>query len=143
MNNYEYYKEEIKEQANIDINSVCYFINRLKDGNFECENNCGFCFDAIVKWLNQEHKEPIKLTQTEYHILKGLEKEWKYIARNKDGVIVIHTTEAYKVNDSGLWDSYDRMWDIPYYHIFQFIKWEDEEPYSIEELLKCEVVGDE
>mgnify|MGYP003307473122 CR=1 FL=1 len=50
---------------------------------FECENNCGFCFDAIVKWFNQEHKEPIKLTQTEYHILKGLDNMWEYIKDNK------------------------------------------------------------
>lgn len=138
MNNYEYYKEEIKK--NMQCASVCNIYSVTLGKN--CDGDCKNCFDKLFNWLNSEYNEHIKLSKTEYHILKGLDENWKYIARNRKNGIKIHTTEPYKEDYLGSWSSYDRI-DLPYEQLFKFIKWEDEEPYSIEELLKCEVVEDE
>ena len=91
--------------------------------------------------------EEIKLTQTEYTILREVDASWyyQYITRNKDGGLEIFEDEPHR--HSVFWStSYNR--DMRYQafdcfnHLFSFIKWEDE-PYGITDLLECEVVTDE
>lgn len=140
--NYDHYKDEIKEQTRYDMNSMCYFINRLKDENFECDYDCGKCFCETIEWLNQEYKAPIKVTQTEYHILKGLDDKWKYIARDENGDLFLYKNCPTRGIDVWGYDDYYHRF-YAFNALFTFIKWEDEEPYSIEELLKCEVINDD
>lgn len=142
MTNYEHFKEKIIYYAK--NNGFTCDIHSMRYGEYTecCSDDCEECARRMLDWLFEEYKAPIKLSKTEYHILKGLEDKWKYIARNKKNGIKIHTTEPYKEDYIGSWSSYDRM-DLPYEQLFKFIKWEDEEPYSIEELLKCEVVENE
>jgi hypothetical protein len=94
------------------------------------------------KWLEQEYKEPIKLTRNEKAILESLDDKWKWIARDEqDNGLVVFPTKPKKEE---AWWSGQGCWDLMLFnHLFQFIEWSDEKPYSIEELLKCEVVDDE
>lgn len=90
--------------------------------------------EHIKKWLFKEWKP--HLTKDEKSILRNLPKKYKYITRDSYGRIWIHENRPCK---------YPLVWDTVgndgyileiYNHLFQFIKWEDEEPYNIEELLK-------
>lgn len=46
----------------------CYWLEVIKKGNCH-EMSCKECGMDFVHWLNEEYKEPIKLTQFEYDII--------------------------------------------------------------------------
>lgn len=91
--------------------------------------------DYTCKELLWERKEKPKLTEDEKVILRSLPKEHKWIARDENGRLYIYASKPLK--GITMWAS-DGLPMIPFNHLFQFIQWEDEEPYSIEELLEGE-----
>ena len=91
--------------------------------------------DYTFKELLWERKETPQLTENEKAILRNVPKKYKYIARDKSGLIFLFSKKPSKCDYS--WIGYNDI-AFPFSHLFQFIKWEDEEPYSIEELLKGE-----
>lgn len=90
--------------------------------------------DYTLKELLWKRKEPIKLTDDEITILRNIDEEFKYIARDSNGLLYIYKNKPDK--------TYDLCWGngrgtcFCFNHLFQFIKWEDEEPYLIEDLLE-------
>ena len=90
--------------------------------------------DYTCKELLWERKDP-KITEDEKVILRNLPKEYKWIARDENGLIFLYAKKPSKCEYS--WGGCKYML-LPLEHLFQFIQWEDEEPYSIEELLKGE-----
>ena len=88
--------------------------------------------DYTCKELLWERKDP-KITEDEKAILKVLLKEkYKWIARDKNGCLYVYASKPEKVIT--IWEG-SGLPMMPFNHLFQFIKWEDDEPYSIEELL--------
>lgn len=120
-------------------------------------NNCQFgfkknnyiegysCSAAKIKWLLSEYREPVKLTRFEQDILKYiLEKtQYRFIVREKSDNIYIYKRKPKK--GIGAWDSSTGMLNLNIFiNLFPFIKWEDEEPTSIKDVLNnCEVVEGE
>ena len=103
--------------------------------------NCCNIFDAMkvykdytCKELLWERKEE-KLTEDEKVILRNVPKNYKWIARDSSGMVYIFIEKPEK--RQAIWYGFGQPM-IPFYHLFQFIQWEDEELYSIEELLKGE-----
>ena len=88
--------------------------------------------DYTLKELLWERKEKPKLTEDEKTILRNVPKHYKWIARDKNGLICMYIKKPSKCEYS--WGACKYML-LPFDHLFNFIKWEDEEPYSIEELL--------
>ena len=91
--------------------------------------------DYTCKELLWERKEKPQLTEDEKVILKNVPYDYKWIARDIDGCLYVYESKPKK--GIIMWES-DGLPMIPFDHLFQFIKWEDEEPYSIEELLEGE-----
>lgn len=78
----------------------------------------------------------IKLTEDEKVILKNINKNYKWIARDVDGRLFIYIDKPIKGDTYwGYTYIYASPLDV-YSHLFTCIKWEDEEPYLIEDLLK-------
>lgn len=98
------------------------------------------CRDCQKEWLKAEHKEKITLSEAERIILENIDKEYKWIARDESGDLILHSEEPHKEYMCNTWINDEAEDDIlsPFNHLFQFIKWEDEEPYNIAELLKGE-----
>ena len=100
-------------------------------------SNCGLLDimkvykDYTCKELIWERKEEPKLTEDEKAILRNVPQYYKWIARDGNGVVCLYPDKPHK--SKTIWDSYGAL--FPFHHLFQFIKWEDEEPYSIKELL--------
>ena len=91
--------------------------------------------DYTCKELLWERKEKPKLTEDEKAILRNVPKHYEWIARDIDGRLYIYASKPKK--GLTIWlDTGLPM--ITFDHIFEFIKWEDEEPYLIEDLLKGE-----
>ena len=156
MTNFEYYKDEI---ATIINNGDTPMLYNGKIGSCnECDCSLGGkcdlydepdCSAAFLKWLYAEHMEKPKLTKKERQFCELVETGW--IARNKNGDLYFyepHTDKPYKLDraDSTIWRHYAMMYflsdaESDLFHIpFAFIKWEDEEPWRIEDLLKLEEV---
>ena len=129
------------ESILIDLTGKYHFNFDIYDKDLT--NTCGFeKFDIIkvykdytCKKLLWERKETPKLTEDEKVILRNLPKEYKWIARDKNNCIFIYINRPVK---SDFWLNACDSTRLAFPHLFQFIKWEDEEPYSIEDLLKGE-----
>lgn len=114
---------------------VGYFIcKEIK--SLDCKG--GFCVNCKSAWLKSEHKEKITLSEAERAILKNMKGE-EWITREKCGrLCVYHLEKPYKDNECEYWKG-QACAEIGFFdHLFQFIKWEDSEPYNIAELLKGE-----
>lgn len=104
------------------------------------------CSDKIKKWCESEYIEKPTLTKNEKSYLDILLDNFKYIARDEDGILAAFTTCPVKDSDS--WHNYKNkgVYCIVTTKIFKnvtfdFIKWEDKEPWCIEDLKKLEVKG--
>lgn len=99
----------------------------------DCDNN------AIERWAESEYVETITLKEKMF--LDLLSPDCKYIARNQDESLYVYKNEPIRckiywtVNN---FCSYYISRDM-YGNMFDFIKWEDEKPWSIEDLKKLEV----
>lgn len=106
----------------------------------ECLYNCGKCFLERMRWIVSEYKEPIKLTKLEYSILTYILKntECRYITRNKSRSLCVHSYKPVKDTKYGHWTAVcDKVKSCEVFNnLFPFIKWEDTEPTSIQEVLK-------
>ena len=111
-----------------------------KDKEKTCDN-FSYCDDCVANWLKLEHKEKITLSEAERIILENIDKEYKWIARDKNNYLFVFENKPTKDKDKSSWQSngLDLYEDIfVFNHLFQFITWNDEQPYNIEELLKNE-----
>ena len=144
MTNLEYLVSKNK----LDFYDLCFLAhlskyNRNCSGKSctECEfkrefnGNIQYCLEVLLA----EHKETVKITKNEKAILESIDKEYKWIARDSDGNLGVYTDKPSK-NFYG-WGNHDyyKYFEL-FNHLFQFIKFEDKEPYNIQELLaNCEV----
>ena len=116
-----------------------------------CEN-CKFgkkeeCKTAIEEWLEEEYVEPTVISKRDRAFLNYLRENKKYIARDKNNDLFIYETKPRKaekcwgMTDSLVCESYlylNRHFDVG----FPMVKWEDEEPWKIDDLKKLEVCED-
>lgn len=152
MLNAEKWKKEI-----LDITEGGYYFAVSKDrqniarscDGLKCENcifdeeddrDCG-CNFSRMKWMLSEYKEPVKLTRTEYSLLRHVYKlNYKYIARDKNGDISVYLDEPDKDLLTEIWHGKEYEFTL-FNGLFKFVKWEDKEPTSIQEVLvSCEVI---
>lgn len=104
--------------------------------------DCSDCLKLSLMDLLEEYKEPIKLTKFEYEYLKVAKKdEYNFITRDDDGRLFLHVNKPWK--DKLAWE-YGGKNIFVFTELFKFVKWADEEPYSIDEILaNCEVIEDD
>lgn len=122
-----------KYHFNFDI----YDKDLINTGGFENYDIIKVYKDYTCKELLWERKENPKLTEDEKVILRNLPKKYKWITRDEDRTLSFHSVNPHK--EVYFWSSLkaNNVSDL-FPNLFKFIKWEDEEPYSIEELLKGE-----
>lgn len=133
----------IKQKDVETIARVCSIARTIKTKDEDCceKSDCFVCDlwknkDEILKILLSEHKEKPKLTDDEKAILKSLPKNWKYMLRNYNNKLFL-TESKPKRKDVCYWDYKGSCYDLDIFgHLFQFIKWEDEEPWNISDLLE-------
>lgn len=103
----------------------------------DCEFNTIRCVREKIKWLMSEYKPEPVLTQREKHFVEFAQEGW--LARDESGVMTWFSAYPRKDAD-GYWNG--EIYSFPakkLTEIFLFINWEDESPWSIEELRKLKV----
>ena len=137
MKNKEKYIDKIID-ATLRTNEMCMLVKNAMMCECGDLQTCTKCKERLREWLEEEYKEPIKLSDDEKAILRSLPKEYKWIARNGGDWLCVYTNKPTKCDI--MWNSCDgyRYWIDIFNHLFQFVKWSDEEPWNIEELLKDE-----
>ena len=88
--------------------------------------------------------EDLTITSAEKVLLENIDKIFKYIARNRDSTMFVYGDKPEKeVGKLNMWlrrpDSYYIANLAVYIHLFPMVKWEDEEPWLIEDLLNLPV----
>ena len=86
-----------------------------------------------------ERRETPRLTSYEIAILRNIDKRYKWIARDKDRRLYIYNSVPEK-RGNYKWSRDTLHVDILsnlslFSHMFNFIKWTDDEPYNINDLL--------
>jgi hypothetical protein len=95
---------------------------------------------AVADWLNAECVELPKLSKAERAYCEALKSASFYISRDKDGDLCIHNSKPYKALDHWQSSNYQLLIFTDFFNVsFDFIKWEDSEPWRVEDLLKLEV----
>lgn len=140
-------KEEILNFNHANDALRCYLARvTTKQSNIDgcCRPNlrCEECLKVSFIDLLEEYKKPVKLSKFEYEYLKvAKENEYNFIARDINNKLYGFSKRPKKRNIT--WDSCDD-YECMFESMFKFVKWEDEEPYNIDEILSnCEVVEDE
>lgn len=108
---------------------------RRKDEN----NNCSF--EILIEWLAEEYVEHVTLNKKERMFCELVETG--YVARDSDNRLYWYKNIPNKVQ--GAWFdpdniiSFSNIYEYSSELKFDFIKYEDENPWSVEDLLKLEV----
>ena len=144
--NFEFYKDEILE---IVKKRTCFGVanGEVKScDEIGCTEQCifhegkHFCLlYSIIEWLYAEHVEQPKLTKRERAFCEAVQTGW--IARDEHGDLGFFVVEPTQVLNIWATNSFEGSYHIPKHmsKMFSFIKWEDEQPWAVEDLLKLEV----
>ena len=98
-----------------------------------------------IRWSESEYVEKPTITLREKNFLCSLLSNFKYIARDSNDALYIYYNKP-KRNSMDNWivddNNYYYVSRDVYGNMFDFIKWEDEKPWLIEDLKKLEVKED-
>lgn len=146
MTNFEYWEERILEIA--ETNACIGLVNGILQacGSEVCGvcEFAGECNKKSTKWLYAKCTKKPKLKKKERKFCKKVKTGW--IVREKSGMLFWYSQKPYQIIIGG-WCKHDRMGryeriDQRYgKNLFEFIEWEDPEPWSVEELLKLDTKG--
>lgn len=103
-------------------------------------NICSEVDENKIKEILMKNVKPT-LSEAERVILENINKDYKWIARDDwDNQLFIYTAKPIKNEIKGNWGAEGDNADLELFnHLFQFITWQDDEPYNIEELLNGKI----
>lgn len=85
-----------------------------------------------------------EFTEDEKVIARNIDKEYKWIARDKNGTLCAYSLNPTKREELGEWvyDNYIRVSDLFGLELFKSIKWEDDEPTRISDIYNPQILDD-
>lgn len=91
-------------------------------------------------WAESEYLEKPVISKRDRAFLEYIDKRYEYIVRDKKGQLYVYREKPYKCDR--FWTSSVRCFCLnDRINVdFPMVKWEDKEPWSIEDLKKLEVV---
>ena len=144
MKNKEKYAKEIIEIAcDGDIVAIASNSGKLvRCRNIKCEEclfNCTNCENDTREWAESEYIEKPVISKRDRAFLEYIDKKFDYIARMCYGDLRLFVVEPRK--GKMIWTSGYLTAILESLNIdFPMVKWEDSEPWLIEDLKKLEVV---
>lgn len=138
MKNKEKYAKEIVEIATMGETIALDKKNgELRTcSELQCDE-CAFyasCYEKRKIWAESECVKKIKLTQAEKAILESIDRAYEWIARDENNNLFVYLKKPLKGRVA--WVGINWCGLNAFCHLFQFIKWEDNETYNIQWLLE-------
>lgn len=147
MTNFEFYKDKLMEIAD-NCSDVALVkgepvaCDAIMCSQCECnEFNCGA---SLIHWLYAEHVEKPKINQRTKMFFDAIETGW--VARDSSGFLFVYTDNSKPVKGGTDWiipiageSMLLRLHVCPFFTL-DFIQWEDEEPWRVEDIRNLEVV---
>lgn len=149
MKNKEKFAKEITEIA---CSGSCLSVNKATGKPTKCVDiSCEECLrhdernicgqKLLRQWAESEYIEKPVISKKDRAFLDYLDKRFKYIARDEETLLDVYSMKPSKGVDFLVRKSGDYFCFYDYIDIdFPMVKWEDEEPWLIEDLKKLEVV---
>lgn len=143
MRNFDFYEKEIKRILRTGTgvglkDNIPFSCSSIDCKDCDCCYNGG-CDTHVLKWLFEEYepKKP-KINKRTKMFLDSLESG--YVARDSDGDLCYFYEKPYKTDDD-IWDDIGTWVDLSAFPFLSldFITWEDEESWNVEDLRKLEV----
>lgn len=151
MKNKEKYAKEI---IDIACSGNAVSVSKVTGKPIACENNsCKNCVrhndgllccerERLKEWAESEYIEKPVISKRDKAFLQYLGEELKYIARSKSDNLIAYQNSIEKREDGWVIDS-GAIKSLQKLNIdFPMVKWEDSEPWLIEDLKKLEVVDE-
>ena len=124
-------KQDLKDGMIIETRENLRFL--IKTGYTPLGVNT-FC-NLVEKSINEDLTNKYECSDIMKVILRNLPEKWKWIARDKNCSLFVYGKKPKKIEPT--WFNFDEIGYLSLFnHLFQFIKWEDEEPYCIKDLLE-------
>lgn len=151
MKNKEKYEKEIVDA--VTSGGYGFGVNKFSGEIKRCNevscNECLFyymlhglddCNKTKREWAESEYIEPVKISKRDRAFLDYIKACFKYIARDENGRLFVYSEKPIKKSCY-----YDNVGGVTVGIVFAFdiklpmVKWEDPEPWLIEDLKKLEV----
>ena len=124
MKNKEKYQDEIRKR-------VCGVNTPWR--NYICnDKECSGCAGRFIEWSEQEALPDI--TGLEEEILKRIDFVFKFIARDQDGKLFVYCQKPSKLNVTWMPTGECKLLPLP--SLFDWITFDDVEPWCIDDLVK-------
>ncbi len=110
---------------------------------YSCENYT--CCGGLKEWAESEYVERPVISKADRALLKCLKKDPTYIARDENGALYVYGTKPFKASLVGFWNNNHTKTSCIggcFNADFPMVKWEDNEPWLVEDLLNLEVVDE-
>lgn len=153
MKNVEKYAKEILEYASSTEKAIAVCKETMKPCDCSATSiRCKNCIcsvddscenEPLYKWAMAEYIERPKISKRDRAFLDYLKEEYKFIARDKNGMLFVYEAQSRKLEKywylyNGGCLSLNQYFDID----FPMVKWSDDEPWKIDDLKKLEVVDE-
>lgn len=117
-------------------------VNGLRFYDERLNSNGDKMFDIVAVYeLNEVwNREEPTITEDEKAILRNLPEEYRFISRDKSGELYIYRDKPEK--GSEFWENgigNKVFYLMMFNHLFQMVRWEDDEPWKFEDLLNLDV----
>lgn len=110
-----------------------------------CLFDDGDCRKKTREWAESEYIEKPVISKRAKAFLEYLREEYKFVARDEDGKLFVYSSKPYQDKNFKLWLNgccNGSSLRLNYNVEFPMVKWEDDEPWLIEDLKKLEVVDE-
>lgn len=131
-------------KGNILLDRKGFYSYTLDEYDEKLNNICG-CKDldivSVYELTEVWKREEPTITEDEKVILLNLPGKYEWIARDESGVLYIYDDKPKKKEFTWAVGFGSRCLNL-FNHLFKMVKWEDDEPWKFEDLLKLDVKKD-
>lgn len=143
----------VKEIVDIVCEDVSFGVDKRTGSPASCrELHCGkcllnemnhrACYTSRKEWADSEYVERPVISKADRTFLDYIRDEDKYMARDENGKLFTYKSKPCKLRYFNSWGEYGICAGLylKYNIDFPMIKWDDDEPWLIEDLKKLKVV---
>lgn len=131
----------------VDVNGAEFEVYRGERCFITTQSYTREDIEEIVNiWAENNHEEYIekpKISRSDRTFLDYIPDDYKYMARDKDGMLFTYKERPRRRSEIYMWIYDSELFGIHKAKVrFPMVKWEDSEPWLIEDLKKLEVVDE-